>query len=192
MRGSLSLLLSWDFTSFLTFWLWRLQTKCPWCCKPWHSKANIWEWSGPQGPCRPHILIYTDSMLLGFAQIYKLGCQYLCLGVRSPNEIVMNSFFGASLAQASIALPMKGVSRAPGTADLWAGCDLYCNLWTPSFHWESMAFNLADNLHVNLCIGGLNLEWITVRALTPSLLEISGSQGSLQLLLIREVTYITH
>lgn len=32
--GSLGPLLSWDFTSFLIFWLWRLQNKCPRCCEP--------------------------------------------------------------------------------------------------------------------------------------------------------------
>lgn len=176
VRGSVSLLLSWDYTSFLTSWLWRLQTKCPWCCEPLESEAGIWERPGPQSPCRPPFLIYTDLILLGFAQIYKLGCQHLHLGVKSPNEIVMKSFFGASLAEASIALPVKGAVRAPGAADLRAGCALYCNLWTPSFHWKRMASNLADNLlHVNLCIGGLSLEWIPGRALTPSLPGTSGS-----------------
>lgn len=56
------------------------------------------------------------------------------MGVKSPNEIVMKSFFGASLAEASIALPVKGAIRDPGAADLRAGYALYGNLWTPSFH----------------------------------------------------------
>lgn len=169
VRGSVSLLLSRDHTSFLTSWLWRPRTKCSWCCEPPESEAGAWERPAPPGPHRPPILIYTDLILLGFAQIYKLGCQHLHLGVKSPNEIVMKSFFGASLAEASIALPVKG-------ADLRAGCALYCNLWTPSFHWKRMASNLADNLlHVNLCFGGLSLEWIPRRALTLSLPETSGS-----------------
>lgn len=40
------------------------------------------------------------------------------MGIKSLNEIVMNSFFGASLAEASAALPMRGLSRALSAADL--------------------------------------------------------------------------
>lgn len=40
------------------------------------------------------------------------------MGVRSPNEIVINSFFATSLAEASIALLIERLSRALNAADL--------------------------------------------------------------------------
>ena len=47
------------------------------------SEAGIWEEPSPQGPCWPPILIFTGSMSLGFAHIYKLGCQCLHLSIQS-------------------------------------------------------------------------------------------------------------
>lgn len=105
--------------------LWRLQTNVPGAVNLQRVRSchlrKAWTL------CRSPILIYTNLTPLGFAQIYKLGCQCLHLGVTSTNEIVMNSFFGASLAEASIALPVRGCPE-PQAGQIYELAAFYYNL----------------------------------------------------------------
>jgi hypothetical protein len=71
----------------------------------------------------------------------------------------MNGFFVASLAEASIALPIREAVQNPGHYRFMNWLAFCCNLWTPNFHRKRMASNFNNNLPcVNLCMGRLSLE----------------------------------